>query len=155
MLPSIDTPNRRFAVSGLGATEGTGILSRSYEDLHPNPDAYEVVWSGTIQAEADRAEQRRPSLEPEPVQPAPPAPPKPEGRPIAETILAILMKAKQPIPRHRICAVSGFAPSVVDMAMYRLATNGLVVSDLQLNANPAPGQKKWMRVYSVPVKVAA
>jgi hypothetical protein len=46
-------------------------LSRSYEDLHPQPDRYEVIWNGTISAQEQKAEQRSPSLELEPVQPEP------------------------------------------------------------------------------------
>ena len=58
MLPDIDQPNHRFSVSGLGATPGTGILTRGYHDLHPDEFEAVVVWNGTIAALNQKAWQR-------------------------------------------------------------------------------------------------
>ncbi len=152
MLPDIARPNKLLHVSGLGQYAGP-LLTRSATDMHPEEFRCEVVWSGTIEAQWQKREQRRPTLEPEDV--LPPEEPKDDGRPVAETILAILKNATEPLPRHRIRTISGFGAAVVDNAMYRLAANDLVVSGLLPNVNRLPGQKKWTRVYYLPAKAKA
>ena len=150
MLPDIAQHNTRYAVSGLGNPGGTGVLSRSYEDLHPDEFAHVVVWNGTMEANAQKADQRRPSLEPCEVQADYPKPK--DGRPVAETILALLGRTKRPLTRKQICELSGFGAAVVDNAIYRMAADDLVLSCLVPNDQRQPGQKQWRRIYSLPLK---
>lgn len=153
MLPDIASYKTASHISGFAQPSGTGILSRSFEDLHPQPDRYEVVWNGTIACQEQKAEQRSPSLELEPVEPE--APNRRDGQPVAETILALLRRSGQALTRQQICTLSGFGAAVVDNAMYRLAADDVVLSCLVLNEKREPGQKQWRRIYSVPAKAAA
>ena len=138
MLPDIDTPNKRFAVSGLGAYEGHGILSRSFEDLHPQPERYEVVWNGSIEAQTQRSEQRRLRAEDMRFR-------------RGEMIAAIkdILRASGPLATTDLAARSGLNFAVVEATMRRLALKGeLSVCDQLREASR--GRKKFVRVYSLP-----
>ena len=148
MLPDIAQHNTRYAVSGLGNPGGTGVLSRSYEDLHPNPSAYEVVWSGTIDAQQQKAEQKMlVTVEPPPrVRPATEV----DDRPVGDTILEVLAKSSRPLSRGELGVRCNFEGSVLDAGIYRLASAGAIQTDLALNPNHGKSHKKWLRVYSLP-----
>jgi hypothetical protein len=145
MLPDIDTPNKRFAVSGLGAYEGHGILSRSFEDLHPQPDRYEVVWNGSIEAQIQRAEQR--------VAPGIRLPYLVEkARPLQDDILEVVREAGKPVTVPQVVALSQLHYGIVEVTLRRLALRGeLSVCD-QLNEDRSAGKRKWMRVYALPLQ---
>jgi hypothetical protein len=118
--------------------------------LHPDPNRYEVVWSGAIEAERQRAEQRMlMTVEPPPwVRPATEV----DDRPVGDTILDVLAKASRPLSRGELCVRSGFEGSVLDAGIYRLASAGAIQTDLALNPNSGKSHKKWTRVYCLPAK---
>jgi hypothetical protein len=141
MLPDIAQHNTRFAVSGLGATEGTGVLSRSMTDLHPEEFQYEVVWNGTIEAERQRAEQR--------LLQAPSITAQERGQPLQDAVLETVRAVGLPVSVPQVVALSRLPYGAVEVTLRRLALRGaLSVSD-QVNEDGSAGKRRLMRVYAL------
>jgi hypothetical protein len=104
-----------------------------------------VVWNGTIQAEAARAEQRRPSLEPDVK--------LPELRPM-DGIRDIVRAAGGPINVRQVADRCSFTYGVVVVTLRRLALRGELSVCEQLSTD-GKGARRWLRVYSMPLKAAA
>ena len=143
MLPDIARPNKLLHVSGLGQYAGGGVLSRSYEDLHPCPDQYEVVWNGTIEAQAAKAEQR--TAPHEMIQTR-----ADRSKPLADVVVEAIKRAGKPVSVLDMVKRTGLHYGIVDITLRRLALRGeLSVCD-QLNADLDGIKRKWRRVYSLP-----
>jgi hypothetical protein len=145
MLPDIDTPNKRFSVSGLGAYEGHGILSRSFEDLHPQPDLYEVVWNGSIEAQIQKAEQRS--------APGPHTLTMLErAESYAQSLSAIIREAGTALSAGQVSAQSPLNRDTVDTALRKMANRGeLSVCD-EFRHVGLTGARRLVHVYSLPKK---
>jgi hypothetical protein len=141
MLPDIDTPNRRFAVSGLGAHEGSGVLSRSFEDLHPQPDHYDVVWNGSIEAQIQKAEQR-------------PAPTRDTSDDVpglmCDRVLDLFHASSGPLSGRDVATRMHLTPQTADWWLRNLSRSGRLVCALL--PNPRAGeqsQPRFLRMYAV------
>ena len=144
MLPDITQRNTRYAFSGLGAREGTGILSRSFTDLHPETFRGEVVWSGTIAAQEQKAEQRSaPRVLTQTAQE--------RVKPLQDAVLEIVREAGRPVSVPQVVALSQLHYGIVEVTLRRLALRGELSVCEQLNEDRAAGKRKWMRVYSLPI----
>jgi hypothetical protein len=145
MLPDIASHKTASHISGFAQPSGTGILSRSFEDLHPQPDRYEVIWNGTISAQEQKAEQRSPSLEPDVK--------LPELRPM-DGIRDIVRAAGGPINVRQVADRCSFTYGVVEVTLRRLALRGELSVCEQLMTD-GKGARRFIRVYSMPLKAAA
>jgi hypothetical protein len=143
MLPDIDTPNKRFSVSGLGAYEGHGILSRSAEDLHPDPERYEVVWSGSIDAQIQKAEQRQPSKEETQA-----------ARTASRTdrVFKAVLAANRPVTAAEAHELSGIQRrDLVENCLRRLAREGQLSTWTQRVEIARFGRFKYTRMFAAPL----
>lgn len=148
MLPDIASHKTASHISGFAQPSGTGILSRSFEDLHPQPDRYEVIWNGTISAQEQKAEQRTAEAARADLLVT-------SARPVASVVVTLLKRTSRPLTMPQIAARTGLDYTIVHNALYRLTSDGFLSSSLELNADGALGKRKWMRVYSLPAKVRA
>jgi hypothetical protein len=151
MLPDIAQHNTRFAVSGLGATEGTGVLSRSYLDLHPDEFQHEVVWNGTIEAQRQKAEQRRPE--------PPTLRHETDGVEVgsaADRILDVFVGARGPLCARDIATRTGLLIQTADAWLRILTRDGfLVFAELENPNHGRPGHGRTLRMYAVAKAKAA
>lgn len=142
MLPDIAQHNTRFSVSGLGATEGTGVLSRSMTDLHPEEFHYEVVWNGAIEAQIQKANQCLPPREAMQSRAE-------RTQPLGDLVVEAIRKAGKPVSVLEMVRLTGLHYGVVDVTLRRLALRGeLSVSDELRDRNAF--RRRMVRVYSLP-----
>ncbi len=149
MLPDIARPNKLLHVSGLGQYAGGGVLSRSFEDLHPETFAGTVVWNGTIARQEQKAEQRRPSIDPELGEPT-----VKQTRPAMEILRDIVRAADGPINVRQVADRCSLTYGIVEVTLRRLALRGELSVCEQLSTD-GKGARRWLRVYSLPLKAKA
>jgi hypothetical protein len=142
-LPDITRHNTRYAVSGLGAPGGTGILSRSFTDLHPETFAGVVVWSGTIEAQYQKAEQRSAPCELTPTTAE-------RVQPVMEALQDLVRAAGTPLSVREVAERCSYTYGIVEVTLRRLAQRGELSVAEQLSAD-GNGARRWLRVYSVPL----
>jgi DNA-binding transcriptional ArsR family regulator len=152
MLPDIVQHNTRFSVSGLGATEDTGVLSRSYLDLHPDEFQHEVVWNGTIACQQQKAEQKA----------APPrlvrleADQEVEVGSTGDRILDLFASTSSPLCARDVASRLGLYIQTVDGWLRLLSRGGLLVcADLEHPNSGKPSYPRTLRMYAAAKAKAA
>lgn len=127
-----------------------GVLSRTYEDLHPQPDAYEVRWNGSIAAQQQKAEQRsapdvtrNTSQEELQAQVA-------RRAQIQAAIFDAITRARAPRSFTELMRVTNVGRDALQGTLTRLAGQGKLSTFLELRSLKGK-QKAWIRVYTIPV----
>lgn len=152
MLPDIAHPNKLLHVSGLGQYAGGGVLSRSYEDLHPCPENYRVIWNGTIEAQDQKFWQRA----------APPrevrleADQEIEVGSTGDRILDLFASTSTPLCARDVATQLGLYIQTVDGWLRLLSRGGLLVcADLEHPNSGKPSYPRTLRMYAAAKAKAA
>jgi hypothetical protein len=151
MLPDIARPNKLLHVSGLGQYAG-GVLSRSYEDLHPEEFHGDVVWNGTIACQQQKAEQRG----------APPRVVRLEAEHEIEVgstgdrILDLFAAFSGPMCAREVASHLGLYIQTADSWLRLLSRGGLLACAELKNPNAGkPSQPRTLRMYAAAKAKAA
>ncbi len=151
MLPDIARPNKLLHVSGLGQYAGT-LLTRSATDMHPEDFHGDVVWSGTIEAQRQKAWQR------------PPDPPtvrvEAEAHVVvgstADRILDVFLSASEPLCVRQVADAAGVQMHIAASWLRLLNKSGLLVSaEFENPLAGKHGQRAYTRMYAAAKAKAA